>query len=198
MRKALITLLVTACAAPLLAAPTQPKLGARTKTIATVNGLRFNDLNANGRLDTYEDWRVPAPKRTADLVARVTFAEKARMMLIATNNPDCDGSISARGRDLIDTQKMTRFIRRTKANSIAPDCSVKPQVVALRGGYAQEQASARRWSGSRLERDDTFSETEQKSTPGSPKSPHASPKSGTRARPPATLPCAWPTGSPRG
>jgi beta-glucosidase len=137
MRKALITLLVTACAAPLLAAPTQSELGARSKKIITVNGLRFKDLNANARLDTYEDWRVPAQKRAADLVTRMTLAEKAGVMLIATNNPDCDGSISARGRDLIDTQNMTRFILRTKANGVAPDCSEKLTGFALRGGYPQ-------------------------------------------------------------
>jgi beta-glucosidase len=137
MRKALIGLLMTSCAASVLAAPVQPELGARAKAIITVKGLRFKDLNANGRLDTYEDWRLPAPKRAADLVRRMTLAEKAGMMLIATNNPDCGGGISERGRDLIDNQKMTRFILRAKVNTQAPDCSVKLTGFALRGGYAQ-------------------------------------------------------------
>jgi hypothetical protein len=39
MRKALITLLVTACAAPLLAAPSQRELGAGTKQVITVKVL---------------------------------------------------------------------------------------------------------------------------------------------------------------
>jgi beta-glucosidase len=137
MRKALIGLLATTCAVPLLAAPAQPELGARAKKIITVRGLRFKDLNANGRIDAYEDWRLPAPKRAADLVRRMTLAEKAGMMLIATNNPDCGGGISDRGRDLIDNQKMTRFILRAKVNTQAPDCSVKLTGFALRGGYAQ-------------------------------------------------------------
>jgi beta-glucosidase len=80
---------------------------------------------------------MPAQKRAADLVRRMTLAEKAGMMLIATNNPDCGGGISDRGRDLIDTQKMTRFILRAKVNTQAPDCSVKLTGFALRGGYAQ-------------------------------------------------------------
>jgi beta-glucosidase len=137
MRKALTGLLLTACGAPLLAAPAQPELGARSKQIITLKGLRFKDLNANGRLDAYEDWRLPAQKRAADLVRRMTLAEKAGMMLIATNNPDCGGGISDRGRDLIDTQKMTRFILRAKVNTMAPDCSIKLTGFALRGGYAQ-------------------------------------------------------------
>jgi beta-glucosidase len=137
MQIAFFGLLVTAFAVPLAAAPSEPELGVRTKKIITVNGERFKDLNANGRLDPYEDWRMPAQKRAADLLARMTLAEKAGMMLIATNNPDCDGGISARGRDLIDTQKMTRFILRAKVNGAAPDCSVKLTGFALRGGYAQ-------------------------------------------------------------
>jgi beta-glucosidase len=137
MRIALIGLLATVCAAPLLAAPAQPVLGARSKLIITINSLRFKDLNANGRLDIYEDWRLPAPKRAADLVRRMTLSEKAGMMLIATNNPDCGGGISERGRDLIDNQKMTRFILRAKVNTVAPDCNIKLTGFALRGGYAQ-------------------------------------------------------------
>ena len=137
MRNALTGLLLTACAAPLLAASAQPELGIRTKSVITQKGLRFKDLNANGRLDPYEDWRISAQKRAADLVRRMTLAEKAGMMLIATNNPDCGGGITQRGRDLIDTQKMTRFILRAKVNTVAPDCSVKLTGFALRGGYAQ-------------------------------------------------------------
>ncbi len=137
MRKALSGLLLTACAAPLLAAPTQPELGVRGKQIITLKGLRFKDLNANGRIDAYEDWRLPAQKRAVDLVRRMTLPEKAGMMLIATNNPDCGGGISDRGRDLIDTQKMSRFILRAKVNTQAPDCSIKLSGFALRGGYAQ-------------------------------------------------------------
>lgn len=98
MRKALIGLLVTACAAPLMATPAQPDLGARAKTIITVKGMRFKDLNANGRLDANEDWRLPAQKRAADLVPRMTLSEKAGMMLIATNNPDCGGKAKPQGR----------------------------------------------------------------------------------------------------
>lgn len=128
---------MTTCAAPLLAAPAQPEIGARAKKIIASKGLRFKDLNGNCRIDAYEDWRLPAQKRAADLVRRVTLAEKAGMMLIATNNPDCGGRISDRGRDLIDTQKMTRFILRAKMNTQGPECTVKLTGFALRGGYAQ-------------------------------------------------------------
>lgn len=115
----------------------QPELGVRSKPVIERGGLRFKDLNANGRLDRYEDWRVPPERRAADLVERMTLAEKAGMMLIATNNPDCGGGISERGRDLIDNQRMTRFILRAKVVGEAPDCNVKLTGFALRGGYPQ-------------------------------------------------------------
>jgi beta-glucosidase len=140
MHKFLTGLLMTTCAAPLLAAPAQPELAARAKKTITVKGLRFKDLNASGRLEPYEDWRLPGQKRAADLVRRMTLAEKAGMMLIATNNPECGGGISDRGRNLIETQKMTRFILRAKVTTQAPDCTVKLTGFALRGGYPQTPA----------------------------------------------------------
>jgi beta-glucosidase len=115
----------------------QPQIAARTKPVLELGGLRFKDLNANGKLEPYEDWRLAPQVRAADLVSRMTLAEKAGMMLIATNNPDCGGGISERGRDLIDNQKMTRFILRAKVLREAPDCSVKLTGFALRGGYPQ-------------------------------------------------------------
>jgi beta-glucosidase len=133
------------CALPLMSCAhgqvsvdgTQPVIMAKAKPILMQNGAQFKDLNANGALDPYEDWRLPAVARAQDLVDRMTLAEKAGMMLIATNNPDCDGSITERGQDLIDNQKMTRFILRAKVVQSAPDCNVRLTGFALRGGYPQ-------------------------------------------------------------
>lgn len=135
----LTALALAVSALPLLGSgkPAQPEIVARAKPVLEAGGLRFKDLNANGRLDPYEDWRLPPERRAADLVGRMTLAEKAGMMLIATNNPDCWGGISDRGRDLIDNQKMTRFILRARVVGEAPDCSVKLTGFALRGGYPQ-------------------------------------------------------------
>ena len=45
--------------APAEIAPAQPELGARVKDIIEVDGYQFKDLNDNGELDPYEDWRAP-------------------------------------------------------------------------------------------------------------------------------------------
>ncbi len=138
----LMSLMACTAAAVSPAYAGQPHLEARSKPVIQSHGLSFKDLNANGRLDPYEDWRLAPERRARDLVKRMTLEEKAGMMLIATNNPDCGGSISARGRDLIDNQKMTRFILRSRVVSQAPDCNVPLNAFALRGGYAQTPLQA--------------------------------------------------------
>jgi len=60
-----------------LAAPSQPTIGSRQVPVITVDGLRFRDLNRNDRLDPYEDWRLSPEERTADLILRMSLAEKA-------------------------------------------------------------------------------------------------------------------------
>ena len=49
-------------------------------TIIEDDGYAFKDMNQNGKLDTYEDWRLTSEERTADLVSQMTGAEIAAMM----------------------------------------------------------------------------------------------------------------------
>jgi beta-glucosidase len=101
-------------------APTpQATIGARTAPVLTVQGLRFKDLNRNGKLDPYEDWRLPAKQRATDLTARMTLAEKVGAMMHSTL-PGRGGSIgrSDEGYDiaaagaLITQKHVTSFITR--------------------------------------------------------------------------------------
>ncbi len=66
------------------AAMSQPVLGSRVAPELTVAGLRFRDLNRNGALDPYEDWRLTVDRRVADLLSRMTLEEKAGLMMHAT------------------------------------------------------------------------------------------------------------------
>ena len=45
---------------------TQPTLGTRQVPIITVGTLRFRDLNRNGTLDRYEDWRLSPAERATE------------------------------------------------------------------------------------------------------------------------------------
>jgi beta-glucosidase len=56
----------------------QPRLSAASKDkFIQADGLYFKDLNGNGALDVYEDWRVDTTERVNDLMAQMTIKEKA-------------------------------------------------------------------------------------------------------------------------
>jgi beta-glucosidase len=124
----------------------QPPLVARTKPILETDSLRFKDLNANGRLDPYEDWRLSAEHRADDLVRQMTLAEKAGMLLIATNNPACDGGLTPEGKGLIEQEQMTRFILRSRVVAHPSDCSQKLEGFAARQGYGQTPEQMARYT----------------------------------------------------
>jgi beta-glucosidase len=67
-------------AAPSLA---QPSLSTRSAKLVTVDGLQFRDLDRDGALTPYEDWRLSPSQRAADLLARMTIEEKAGQMAVA-------------------------------------------------------------------------------------------------------------------
>ena len=48
-----------------------------------VDGEWFKDMNGNGALDPYEDWRLPVEDRVADLTAQMTLDEKGGLLLFA-------------------------------------------------------------------------------------------------------------------
>ncbi len=61
--------------------------------IMTVDGLAFKDLNKNGALDKYEDWRRAAEERAKDLASKMTVEQMAGLMLYSGHQ-----SIPARAR----------------------------------------------------------------------------------------------------
>lgn len=79
---------------PVAAVPVQPELGVRSAAVITVDGLRFKDLNRNGGLDAYEDWRLTPQARAADLTGRMTLHEKAGLMMHASP-PTVGGALRA-------------------------------------------------------------------------------------------------------
>ena len=98
----------------------QAYLESRSVEKIKINGLEFKDLNKNGALDKYEDWRLTAKKRALDLVSKMTLEEKIGFMLISTtrmkgdwsfepNAPKEEISSAYNEKDLLQTINM--FIR---------------------------------------------------------------------------------------
>ncbi|HEV2670148.1 MAG TPA: glycoside hydrolase family 3 N-terminal domain-containing protein [Gemmatimonadales bacterium] len=88
------------------------------------NGQQFRDLNRNGVLDPYEDWRLTPQQRARDLVARMTLEEKAGTMMHGTvRSTGPAGNVgmgaaydTAANRRLIDSAKVTNLITRLTAD----------------------------------------------------------------------------------
>jgi len=102
-----------------IAQATQPHLGTRGVPIIEQDGLRFKDLDRNGKLDRYEDWRLAPEARARDLSARMTLDEKAGTMMHGTARalsrgvPGAGAAYdTAANRALIDSVKVTSMITR--------------------------------------------------------------------------------------
>ena len=54
-------------------------------TIITKDGYAFKDMNRNGSLEPYEDWRLPAEERASDLASRLSVEEIAGLMLYSSH-----------------------------------------------------------------------------------------------------------------
>ncbi len=53
--------------------------------IITSKGFAFKDLNKNGVLDKYEDWRLTADERAADLASKLSIEQIAGLMLYSAH-----------------------------------------------------------------------------------------------------------------
>jgi beta-glucosidase len=61
-----------------------PALGYSTTSgvkILSIAGNKFKDLNRNGKLDRYEDWRLTPEERAKDLASKLSVDQIAGLML---------------------------------------------------------------------------------------------------------------------
>ena len=63
--------------------------------ILTVDGYAFKDLNRNDSLDAYEDWRLSAQERAADLASKLSVEEIAGLMLYSSHQAVPADSLTA-------------------------------------------------------------------------------------------------------
>lgn len=118
---------------------------ARSVKTLNVEGLQFKDLNKNGKLDVYEDWRQAPQNRSKDLVSQMTLEEKAGTMMHGTLPAQGPGPMSSIGfggsyelaaiRPLITNAKVNSFITRLRST---------PRQIAEENNKLQELAEASR------------------------------------------------------
>jgi len=100
----------------------QREICCKEKQCLKKDNLFFKDLNANGKLDPYEDWRLDSRVRAEDLLSRMTKREKIGLLMIDTLNASWGGEIDEYAYFLTKKQNMRRFIFRNGIN-------LKPQRV---------------------------------------------------------------------
>ncbi|NRR30880.1 glycoside hydrolase family 3 C-terminal domain-containing protein [Oxalobacteraceae bacterium] len=86
----------------------QAQFGSTTYTLLEKDQLKFKDMNRNGVLDPYEDWRLTPEVRADDLIARMTVQEKAGLMLHGTApaNDDPAGIGAGASYDLVALEQL--------------------------------------------------------------------------------------------
>lgn len=114
----LILFIFTACSDKTKSKP-QPVLGSRSVSIIEKKGLQFRDLNKNGELDPYEDWRLSDSARIADLLSQMTLEEKVGLMFHPNIAVPADGVVKY---DFTEEEKaaMANAANETYAGPIGP------------------------------------------------------------------------------
>lgn len=118
--------------------------------ILTVGGLAFKDLNKNGTLDAYEDWRLPVSTRARDLAQKMSVEQIAGLMLYSrhqsipaagtgymggTYNKKTFAESGAKPFDLTDQQ--VEFLQRDNLRHVLITTVESPEVAARWNNKAQ-------------------------------------------------------------
>jgi len=117
-----------------------PKLNQRSANIIRVAGLPFKDLNRNGRLDPYEDWRKSPSDRAADLLRQMTLEEKAGAMMHGT----APGAAAIGMGSRYDLPRAEKLIRGSKVNTFITRLSGNANDLAAENNKLQEIAEGER------------------------------------------------------
>ena len=115
----------------------QPTLQSTASPIISVAGKRFRDLNRDGTLEPYEDWRLTSAARASDLVGRMTLDEKAGAAVHGT--APIVGGMMASGPNYDTTGSIAQIITR-HVNSVITRMSIAPALFAAQNNVLQSIA----------------------------------------------------------
>ena len=112
--------------------------------LLTVNGFAFKDLNRNGKLDVFEDWRKSAEERASDLASKMTIEQIAGLMLYSAHQAIPSGSTrfgastykgkpfkesGAKASDLSDQQ--IKFLTKDNLRHVLVTSVESPEIAAI-------------------------------------------------------------------
>lgn len=93
-----------------------PTLGFTSAPILDVDGFAFKDLNRNGELDVYEDWRKDVQERAANLASQLTLEEICGLMLYSSAVDAVSGELSQEQMALLDKDHIRHMLIRNVAS----------------------------------------------------------------------------------
>ncbi|WP_432452920.1 MULTISPECIES: glycoside hydrolase family 3 N-terminal domain-containing protein [unclassified Agarivorans] len=97
----------------------QPSLGYKTLSLIEVDNYHFKDLNRDGQLSPYEDWRLTSAERASDLVSQMNTKQKAGLMMHGTLPLDSAGRISSNAMTPLLNNYVNTFITRMAGDPLA-------------------------------------------------------------------------------
>jgi len=128
---------------PVAAAVTQVVLGHRSAPILQIDQLQFKDLNRNGKLDAYEDWRLAPEARVAGLLQQMKLEEMAGVMMHGTLR--ASGAMGTLGVGSgYDQEQVKKAVREDGVNSFITRLNGAPNVLAEENNRVQEIGEASR------------------------------------------------------
>ncbi|MFC6645429.1 glycoside hydrolase family 3 N-terminal domain-containing protein [Granulicella cerasi] len=130
--------------APLAHAQRQPELGARDVPVLQIAGLKFKDLDRNGKLDPYEDWRLSPEERAKDLVGRLSLEEAAGLMVHGTLPSFGPMAVLGVGKNY-DLAKAQQMMQQKHVRTFITRLSAKPSAFAHENNEVQALAEKERW-----------------------------------------------------
>lgn len=109
------------------------------------DGETFRDLDHDGVLAPFEDWRLSPSERATDLVSRLTTEEKVGLLLHGTLQATGPWGIAGHGEDY-DLEKYDDLIARRFISAAISRLSIAPRELARRHNELQRIAAATRFS----------------------------------------------------
>ena len=121
--------------------------------IIEADGYAFKDLNRNGSLDAYEDWRKPADERAVDLASQLSIDEIAGLMLYSSHQSvpaeawsgqyggKPFGESDAESSDLTDNQK--KFLSEDNLRAVLVTTVETPSAAAMWSNNMQKFVEGR-------------------------------------------------------
>jgi beta-glucosidase len=146
MRLSVVALLLTLYPSSFLRGQTgevrPPTLGHRSVPLLTVAGVKFKDLNRNGKLDKFEDWRLSPEERADDLLRQLSIEDMAGLMVHGTL-PAIGGAEASIGRGSgYDAGKSRELIEERRINTFITRLGGDPTKIAEANNQMQEIAES--------------------------------------------------------